>query len=414
MISPPTVYSIEGLLLDRDRFRSGRVTVRGGRLVRPDGGGEVWRLSPEEVLVPGFHDHHTHLAGTHRPPRGPQLAAARSREEALEATAAWLGANPGATPVIGEGWDESGWAVPRMPLRSDLDALAPDRPVVLRRVCGHLAIGNTTAWSALDPRGEGAERETGLLKEADAMGLAERWPPSAEEVLEGAIRGQRHAFEEGVTGIDEMGRFEEHAAYREMARRGSLGLRIGFHFPIREQDRLEAAGIRAGAASGRLRAAGLKGFLDGSFGARTAAVSAPYEGGAETGMLLWETEEILSLARRGAGAGFDLALHAIGDRAVDQAVEIYAALSGTAVPSRLRIEHAEQCASETIDRAAENGIVWSMQPNFTARWQGPEGLYERLLGTERTRGLNRYRTLASRGRLLFGSDTMPLGPLLGI
>ena len=412
----PTVstFSIEGLLLDRDRFLPGRIEVRGDRLVEPGRGEATWRLEADELLVPGFYDHHTHLAGSNRPPRGPRLAGAASRKEMLEKTASWLRAHSGSTPVIGEGFDESCWDDPRAPHRAELDRIEPARPLVLRRVCGHLAVANSAAWRALDPSGAEAEPESGLLKESYAMGLSQRWPPSAEEVLEGAVRGQERALAEGVTGIDEMGQLEEYEAYLALQREGRLRLRVDFFFPIREQDRLARERILPGGGSGRLCAAGLKGFLDGSFGARTAAVSTPYEGGRETGMLLWETAEIAALARRGARAGFDLALHAIGDRAVDQAIETFRDVRGERFGGRLRIEHAEQCADDAIGRAEAAGLVWSMQPNFTARWQGGGGLYESLLGRERALRLNRYRSLSRSGRLLFGSDTMPLGPLLGI
>jgi predicted amidohydrolase YtcJ len=159
--------------------------------------------------------------------------------------------------------------------------------------------------------------------------------------------------------------------------------------------------------------AGFKGFLDGSLGARTAAISGSYDGGQEDGMLLGEEEALLGAIQRGRGAGFAIALHAIGLRAIRQALSTYASPRPIA-EDLLRIEHGEQCDDAAMERAAELGVVWSMQPNFTARWQGTGGMYEAMLGPARARSLNRFRSVWRSGRLLFGSDMMPAGPLEGL
>jgi hypothetical protein len=109
-------------------------------------------------------------------------------------------------------------------------------------------------------------------------------------------------------------------------------------------------------------------------------------------------------------------MHAIGDRAIDQAVSVVETLrsEGVVFPFAPRLEHAEMLDAELLERAVSAGFLFSMQPNFTARWQHPGQLYEAAFGPERGARLNPYAAVAATGRLLFGSDTMPIGPLFGL
>jgi predicted amidohydrolase YtcJ len=110
-------------------------------------------------------------------------------------------------------------------------------------------------------------------------------------------------------------------------------------------------------------------------------------------------------------------MHAIGDRAIAQAISAVESLAEEELrfpPPGPRIEHAEMLEAASIERGARAGLLFSMQPNFTARWQGTGALYEQILGEARARALNPFREVAACGRLVFGSDTMPLDPLLGL
>ncbi|HYS70999.1 MAG TPA: amidohydrolase family protein, partial [Thermoplasmata archaeon] len=161
----------------------------------------------------------------------------------------------------------------------------------------------------------------------------------------------------------------------------------------------------------------IKVFADGSFGARTAALFDPYDDEPRgTGRLVHSPKELAAVLARAHGAGFQLAVHAIGDRAIDVVVEAYArVLDGEPREDhRHRIEHVELPSPEALDRMKELGLVASMQPNFVARWSGAGGLYERRLGRDRLERNNPFReVLARRIPLVFGSDGMPYGPLYG-
>lgn len=409
-------FSIRGMALGPAGFAWRAIGVTPSGLTdASEAGREVWSLNPRQVLVPAFHDHHTHLVGTFRPARGPDLSAQRTRAGALAAVEAWLQANAHVAPVLGEGWDESSWDDPRPLTRDDLDRIGDPRPIGLRRVCGHLAVLNAAAWHSLEPRGPESDPATGTIVEMLALGLAARWPAPREDYLEGARAAQAAALREGVLGADEMGRPETYRGFLDLEAAGGLRLLVRHYFPIAERERIMDEGVVPGTGSARVRVVGLKGFLDGSFGARTAAVGEPYADRDTRGMLLWESGDLLRHVRDGVADGWAVALHAIGDRAVDQALGVFEAVRAEGRgDALLRIEHAELLTPGLLDRARQARVHLSMQPNFTARWQQPGGMYDAALGPRRARGLNPFGSALRRGHLLFGSDTMPFGPLQGL
>lgn len=407
-------FQIRGRAISTRGFSLRELTIAEGRIASPIGGEPCWELDAEQWIIPAFHDHHTHLIGTFRPAQGPHLDGLRTRSGALDAVTSWLREHPGDSPVLGEGWDESIWDDPRPLTGSDLDRLGSERPIGLRRVDGHIAALNAVAWKLLAPEGVEADPASGTITEGLAMGLPARWAPPFGALVEGARRGQREAASRGVVAIDEMGRLETLRAFRALEDEGGLALRVRQFLPLERMGELLENGIRGGQGTELLKVSGLKGFLDGSIGARTAAVGEPFLDRADRSLLLWDTDALREAVRMGVSAGFSIALHAIGRRAIRQALEVYAGL-GPAPPGReLRIEHAEEIDDEILDLARTHGVVLSMQPNFTARWQGAGGMYERALGADRARRLNPYRSAAANATVLFGSDTMPFGPLEGL
>lgn len=421
---------LEGELLDPGRLAGpGRLVWSAGRIEEcsPLAPGtpsapEARRLPPGCLLLPGFVDAHTHLIGLGFEFLRPNFAAARSREEVYAILAAWLDDHPGDEPVIGEGWDQSLWADPAPPRREDLDRVAPRRRVFLRRVCGHVGVANSRALEDLGSKWDGLDQETGLALEALPLSISRRWPASAEQMDEAVRLGQEEAWRRGVTGIHEMGHAGTFRAFGRADAGGRLQLRVTHFFAAELLEAIEAAGLSPGLGGGRLRVGGIKLFLDGSIGGRSAAVRTPYPappGGREdgSGLLLWTDEKLRTVLRRAFAGGFQPAMHAIGDRAIEQAlaaVETLRAEGAVPPPPGPRIEHAEMLDAGLLERARRAGCILSMQPNFTARWQNPGELYDQILGPDRARALNPFRAARATGRLVFGSDTMPLDPLLGL
>lgn len=425
----------------------GRLTVRGGRVVSTLASGatdgDPLRLPIGYLIVPGFVDAHTHLVGLGLEYLRPNCGGSVSRAEAFARVADWLRAHPGSGPVIAEGWDQSEWADPTPPTRAELDAICSDRPLAMRRVCGHLAVFNSRALESLGTAHEGLDPQSGLALEHLPLTIGRLWPPDAATMDEAVRLGQAEAWRRGVTAIHEMGHPGTFRAFGRAQAAGRLRLRVTHFFPIERLDAVHAAGLVPGLGGEWLRVGGVKFFLDGSIGGRTAAVRVPYplaagpgvagsaESGGPTGsegsagpsasgrdgMLLWEDGPLRQALERAAGLGFPPAMHAIGDRAIAQAISVVERMcdGGVRFPAPgPRLEHAEMLDEELLARGVSAGFIFSMQPNFTARWQHAGGLYEQVLQGARAAALNPYRSVALTERLIFGSDTMPLDPLLGL
>ena len=425
---------LEGRLLDRDADdRLYRLEMRDGLirrlepLDRLDPGLPAatstpsLRLGAEYRLLPGFIDAHTHLIGLGLEFLRPNFSGAISRPEVLARLETWLREHPGSDPVIGEGWDQSLWSDPRPPDRVELDRVAGNRPVALRRVCGHVAVFNSAALASVGTEWEGLDVESGLALERLPLTIGRLWPPGRTMMAEGVRLGQEEAWRHGVTGIHEMGHPGTFRAFGQAAVAGTLRLRVTHFFGAEHREAIDQAGLVPGFGSDRLRVGGIKIFLDGSIGGRSAAVRSPYPGdpptGGGRGQLLWPDEALADALRRAFLDGYQAAMHAIGDAAIEQAIRVVERLrrAGITPPEPgPRLEHAEMLDAELLERAVAAGFLFCLQPKFTARWQGPGLLYEQVLGVERAVRLNPYRSVARAGRLVFGSDTMPLGPLYGL
>jgi hypothetical protein len=159
-------------------------------------------------------------------------------------------------------------------------------------------------------------------------------------------------------------------------------------------------------------------LMDGSLGARTAALFEPYTDEPSTkGLLLMPLEKLVEKAKTAHLNGSQIAIHAIGDLAIENVLNSYqeALKAKPRKDHRHRIEHCEILTASQIERIKELGIIPAMQPNFVGEWAGPGGMYEQRLGPERNRLNNPYRTLLDEGiTVCFGSDGMPFNPIYGL
>lgn len=162
-----------------------------------------------------------------------------------------------------------------------------------------------------------------------------------------------------------------------------------------------------------IRLAGVKCFLDGSLGGRTAALHEPYTDGEGSGTLLMDTAELAAVAKKSFDENLTCAMHAIGDRAIDQALDV---LTDFPRDTRcFRIEHCELVGEAQLERLRTAPVYLGVQPNFIHRWGVRGGLYEQRLGPERRDRCKRFATLRTAGvPFVFGSDGMPPGPLYGL
>jgi len=361
---------------------------------------------PDTVVTPGFVDGHTHFALWALNRRRVELAGTGSREEVLRRVAA---ARPVQGWVIGQGWDANAWAAP--PDRGALDALHAG-PVYLDSLDVHAAWVNSAALAAAgitrttpDPFGgrivrDAAGEPTGLLLERAVELLLPHLPEPPASALDAALLdAQAEAHRLGLTGIHNVESDPSLAAFRRLEAADALRLRVLFHPPVASLPALRQAGVRSGTGSDWLRIGGIKLFLDGSLGSRTAWMLEPFEGTRDRGMPITSEEEAADAMRDAAEHGIAVAVHAIGDAAVRRALTLLSSLPRAAIPHR--IEHFQCVHPDDLDRAAAAGLVASMQP---AHLLTDIPLIERHWGA-RGRGAYAFQTLRRRGtRLVFGSD----------
>lgn len=364
------------------------------------------------TLVPGLVDSHTHLVHQGLLKARVDLSSTRSLAEALAAVKRRVRSmRPGAL-LIAERWDESRWTERRFPHREDLDALSRTVPIVLRRVDGHVAVGNTEACRLIAAKLPGVEPETGRLVEEASLNLNQAFPTPPAEADDALRAAQEQALALGITTVHDFVVPGYVGAYQRLREAGRLKLRAHVSLYIESLDALEAAGIRTGWGDDRLRLSGVKLFADGSLGGHTAALHAPYKDTPDsTGRLNFEPRQLNGLIERADRAGLRVSAHAIGDRAID---EVASALRGRSRRLRHRIEHYELHTDASEEILSHERVVASMQPNFVGAWNRRGGLYEQRIGT-RARRANEFRRLQkAQIAVAFGSDCMPLDPWFGL
>lgn len=309
-------------------------------------GTEVVDLKGRAVL-PGLIDSHCHIVGLGLARTGIDLnyPRARSIADICRLVAERAAAQPPGTWIRGRGYDHLRLEERRHPTRWDLDPVSGDHPVVLVRSCGHISVANSEALRRAgitretpDPPGGAIERRdgepTGVLKEA-AQGLVHGVAPHTRAELEEALRqAAREYLSLGVTAVQDMsgGDPEGPAVIQDLARGGGLGIRISFSLVSAPPSGGRSAagnaalstGLHTGLGDHWVRLGPAKVVLDGSDDGATALMYRPYRDGSGTGIGYWQDEELLAWAREAARWGWQLSLHAIGDRAIDQALRAIA------------------------------------------------------------------------------------------
>jgi hypothetical protein len=361
---------------------------------------------PDALVTPGFVDGHTHFAMWALGRRRVQLTGAKTRAEALARVAAGA---PSRGWIVGHGWDANGWS--ERPDRCALDRVHAN-PVYLDSLDLHAAWVNSAALAVArvtrdtpDPHGgrivrDAAGEPTGLLLERAVELVARVIPPPSDEILDEALcDAQAEAHRLGVTGLHDVEDQRAWAGFRRLEVAGDLRLRVLFHPPVASLPDLVRRGQRSGTGSPWLGMGGVKLFLDGSLGSRTAWMLEPYQGSRDRGMPVAGEQAAAEAMRLAASHGIAVTAHAIGDAAVRQALDLLERLPRVAVPHR--IEHFQCVHPDDLARAGRAGIVASMQP---AHLLTDIPLVDRHWG-RRGRGAYAFRSLLQRGTaVVFGSD----------
>ncbi|NPB03624.1 MAG: amidohydrolase family protein [Thermotogae bacterium] len=393
-------------LIDRYFYRNVAVEVKGGRIATVEVEKERWNVSG--VLIPGFVDTHAHFIAYALSLNRPRLDGLSTHEDALSFIRRKVEEMERNEVIIMEGYDDTHWG--RGLSRSDLDRLT-DRPLIVRRICGHKAVLNGAALRWLKERyGDvpGVDYKSGVAIEHLPLNLSLYVSPSDGEIDRAILKAEELAKSLGIVAIGENARLPFLRRLKRLDEKGKLKVRWRVAVYWRE---LKEAEELVSYKSTYFRVVGVKEFLDGSVGARTAALSFSYRDTSSQGELLHDDDYLTEVLEEAERKGLGVWFHAIGDRAIEQALRV---ISRSSQPYIHRIEHFLFPRSEHYRAAAALGVGVSVQPNFTRRWGRKGGLYQRAVG-DALYWHNRFRTMENLGiKYAFGSDTMPPGPLYGI
>ncbi|HYH83446.1 MAG TPA: amidohydrolase [Longimicrobium sp.] len=363
----------------------------------------------DATATPGLTDAHVHLTTYGLSLSRVDLNAAAGIPQALEMIGAAAGT--GAGWLRGIGWDVHRWG--RLPTAAELDAVAAERPCYFQSHDIHGAWLNTAALrlcgitaGTADPEGgqivrDEAGEPTGVLLE-NAMVLAERHLPAdtPAERRDALLAAQARVHALGLTGVHsvETTGLEDYAA---LVDEDALRLRVLQTIPLTRLEHAVRTGLRSGFGGDWLRIGGVKMFLDGALGSRTAWMREPYAGTDERGIQTLTAEEFRAHAELAAGAGIASTVHAIGDAAVALALDV---LTAVPVPRAMphRVEHVQLCPPDLWERVGRSGLVASMQP---VHLMTDIPAAERHWGHARCRGAYAFAPLLAAGATLaFGSD----------
>ena len=318
---------------------------------------------------PGLIDSHVHLEGLADRHLTLALTGEPSLDAALARVTSWSEKLPLDSWVFGAGWYNDAWLEPAFPTRVQLDKAAGGRPVYLRRKDGHSAWVSSAALklagierTTQDPPGGTIDRDkrreaTGILRETAMHLVAVLVPnPSEAQLDEAMARALGDLAALGLTGVHSMDSARGFGSWQRLRARGQLPVRITYNLPLADLPHAERMGVRSGWGDEWLRIWGVKAFLDGSLGSRTAEML----DGSGTARLT--QTDLVDLVQRAARAELNVCLHAIGDGAVRRALDALAPLREAWRGWRPRIEHAQCVNPKDVRRFARIGVIASMQP----------------------------------------------------
>jgi predicted amidohydrolase YtcJ len=416
------------------------VAVSGDRILSVGSSAEIAKLAKAfpnarvvdangAMIAPGFIDSHVHFITGGFRLASVQLRDAKTPQEFAKRIKDYAATVAPGTWITGGDWDHQQWGG-ELPTHAWIDSVAPNNPVWVSRLDGHMALANSVALKAANVTKATADIDggtivrdaggnpTGILKD-NAQSLVDKVePPQTDAMNDRALAAaMKYVAERGVTSVQNMGTFDVLAVVERAHKAKTLITRIYAVTPIAEWERLRDTVAKRGKGDEWVRIGGLKGFVDGSLGSHTAAMFAPFtDTPRDSGFLVESEADLYRWTSEGDKAGLQMILHAIGDRAINTQLNIFERVEkeNGARDRRFRIEHAQHIAPADIPRFAKLGVIASMQPYHAiddGRWA------EKVIGHERAKTTYAFRSLEDSGaKLAFGSDwfVAPPTPLEGI
>jgi predicted amidohydrolase YtcJ len=388
---------------------------------------KVTEASPENLIVPGFIDCHTHFIEGGFALASVQLRDAKTPDEFINRIKEFAANQPSGSWITNGDWDHENWGG-ELPTREWIDSVTQNNPVWINRLDGHMSLANSAALKLAgvdnniknvmggtivrDKHG----RITGVFKD-NAMSIVNRAlpEPTAEQKDKALQAAMQYVAERGVTSIHNMSGYED--VFARARSNNALKTRIYSGAALSEWKRVAIKINEHGKGDKWLRWGGLKEFVDGSLGSHTAAFFKPFDDTpADSGFFITPEPELYRRIKSADSAGLQVMTHAIGDKAIHTLLNIYerVARENGDRDRRFRIEHAQHIAPDDMRRFSELQVIASMQPYHAiddGRWA------EKVIGKERSKTTYAFRSLINAQAILaFGSDwfVAPPTPLEGI
>jgi len=425
--------------LSTGRGQPGAVAISGGKILAVGDSAQMARYVGSKtrviqarggLIMPGFADGHTHFVDGGFQLASIDLRNAATPQEFVRRIKEYAAKMKPGEWMLGGDWDHTLWHGAPLPHHEWIDSVTPNNPVFLSRLDGHMSLANAAAMRAAkvtretrDPVGGEIPRDPhgepiGIFKDnAEDVIDAVIPAPTAEQEDSAVARALAYAASLGVTATANMSAsWANLAAYKRMQRAGRMTARVFLYLPI-DGWKAVAESVGHGAGDDWVRINGVKGYMDGSAGSRTAYFFDPFSDSAGyRGLMRQPESQMRAWVGAADSAGLQIAVHAIGDRANAIILAIYDSVTHAhgARDRRFRVEHAQHLRPQEIPLFGQRRVVASMQPYHAiddGRW------VEQRIGPERIKTTYAFRTLLDTDApLAFGSDwtVASLNPMMGV
>lgn len=378
-----------------------------------------------KTLLPGLIDAHGHVLELGYARNNVDLVGTRTLDEALTKIKAYAAAHPDDEWIIGSGWNQEIWKLGRFPNAKELDTAVSDRPVWLSRVDGHAGWANTAAMklagitkATKDPAGGRIERDaagnpTGVFVDGATDLIYTVVPaPTPQQKIAALDTALAEMARVGLTGVSDAGiDLANYKLYRQYADEHKLTARIYalIHGTGNDFDVISKDGPLIGYGNDFLTVRAVKLYADGALGSRGAAMLKPYaDDPHNSGLLFLKPGELTAMIGKALGKGYQVGIHAIGDRANREVLDSYAAAYKAhpdGIALRNRVEHAQIVSLEDIPRFVPLHLIASMQPTHAT---SDMNMAEDRIGHERIKGAYAWQRFLKQGTIVAGGSDFPV------
>ena len=382
-----------------------------------------------KMISPGFNDSHVHFIDGGFGLSSVQLRDAKTKEDFIKKIGDFAKTIPAGNWILAGEWDHTNWGG-ELPKASWIDSITPNHPVFVQRLDGHMGLANSAAMKLSKISSSTKDVEGGFITRAsngspdgifkdNAMGMIyKNVSEPSDELKDRALKAAMdYVAERGVTSVQHMGTWSDLDVFKRAHKKHELKTRIYAAVPLNSWKKLAEEIGKNGRGDDFLKIGGLKGFVDGSLGSHTAAFQQSFsDTPADSGFMVTTTDELYKAILPADSAGLQLLIHAIGDKAIRELLNIFERVEkeNGKRDRRFRIEHFQHIAPSDFRRIGPLNIVASVQPYHAiddGRWA------EKVIGPERIKTTYAFKSLLdNKAVLAFGSDwfVAPPTPLEGI